>query len=206
MARLKSNGIAKAESVEPLKNVKDIKKVKQYLIGKENKRDYMLFVVGINVGLRVGDLLELRIKDIMYDDNSFKDNICIDEEKTDKVRTFKLNNSARESIQLYLSSLSSYAMNDYLFQSRKGNESLRVDSTHKIIKTLLRELGIKGNFGTHTLRKTWAYHTYVTQAPTNPMILPTLQKMLNHSNQAVTLRYIGIEQEMMNDIYDSLNL
>ena len=205
MTRLKSNGIPKAEAVEPLKNVKDIKKVKQYLIGKVSKRDYMLFVVGINVGLRVGDLLELKIKDIMYDDNNFKDNICIDEEKTGKVRTFKLNSSAREAIQLYLDSLKSYEVTDYLFQSRKGNESLRVDSTHKIIKSTMRELGIKGNYGTHTLRKTWAYHTYINNSA-NVMILPMLQKILNHSSQAITLRYIGIEQEEINNLYDNLNL
>ena len=65
MVRLKSNGIAKANTVDPLKNKKDIQKIKQYLKGKDNKRDYMLFVVGINVGLRVGDLLKLKIKDVI---------------------------------------------------------------------------------------------------------------------------------------------
>lgn len=202
MARLKSNGIAKAEVVEPIKNVKDIKKIKQYLLGKTNKRDYMLFVVGINVGLRCGDLLQLKINDVLNDDGTFKDKIVVDEEKTDKTRYFKLNNSAKESIQIYLDSLKSYDMNDYLFRSRKGNEALRVDSTHKLIKNTLRDLGIKGNFGTHTLRKTWAYHTYMNNS-SNPRILATLQKALNHSSQDVTLRYIGIEQEEIMDLYDN---
>lgn len=202
MARLKSNGIAKAETVEPVKNVKDIKKIKQFLSGKSNKRDYMLFVVGINVGLRVGDLLQLKISDVIEDNGKFKDKIVIDEEKTDKTRYFKLNDSAKESIQIYLDSLKSYDMNDYLFRSRKGNEALRVDSTHKLIKNTLRDLNIKGNFGTHSLRKTWAYHTYMNNS-SNPRILATLQKALNHSSQDVTLRYIGIEQEEILDLYDN---
>lgn len=202
MARLKSNGIAKAEVVEPIKKVKDIKRIKQYLLGKANKRDYMLFVVGINVGLRCGDLLQLKINDVMNDDGTFKDKIAIDEEKTDKTRYFKLNDSAKESIQIYLNSLKFYDMNDYLFRSRKGNEALRVDSTHKLIKNTLRDLGIKGNFGTHTLRKTWAYHTYMNNS-SNPRILATLQKALNHSSQDVTLRYIGIEHEEIMDLYDN---
>ena len=202
MARLKSNGIAKAEVVEPIKNVRDIKKIKQYLLGKANKRDYMLFVVGINVGLRCGDLLQLKINDVLNDDGTFKDKIVVDEEKTDKTRYFKLNDSAKESIQVYLDSLKNYDMNDYLFRSRKGNEALRVDSTHKLIKNTLRDLGIKGNFGTHTLRKTWAYHTYMNNA-SNPRILATLQKALNHSSQDVTLRYIGIEHEEIMDLYDN---
>lgn len=202
MARLKSNGIAKAETVEPIKNVKDIKKIKQFLLGKSNKRDYMLFVVGINVGLRVGDLLQLKISDVIEANGKFKDKIVIDEEKTDKTRYFKLNDSAKESIQIYLDSLKSYDMNDYLFRSRKGNEPLRVDSTHKLIKNTLRDLNIKGNFGTHSLRKTWAYHTYMNNS-SNPRILATLQKALNHSSQDVTLRYIGIEQEEILDLYDN---
>ena len=202
MARLKSNGIAKAETVEPIKNVKDIKKIKQFLLGKSNKRDYMLFVVGINVGLRVGDLLQLKISDVIEDNGKFKDKIVIDEEKTDKTRYFKLNDSAKESIQIYLDSLKSYDMNDYLFRSRKGNEPLRVDSTHKLIKNTLRDLNIKGNFGTHSLRKTWAYHTYMNNS-SNPRTLATLQKALNHSSQDVTLRYIGIEQEEILDLYDN---
>lgn len=202
MARLKSNGIAKAETVIPIKNKKDIKKIKQYLLGKTNKRDYMLFCVGINVGLRVGDLLQLKISDVLKANGDFKDKIVIDEEKTDKVRSFKLNDSAREGIQVYLDSLKDYDMNDYLFRSRKGNEPLRVDSTHKIIKNTLRDLNIKGNFGTHSLRKTWSYHTYMNNS-SNPRILATLQKALNHSSQDVTLRYIGIEEEEIMDLYDN---
>ena len=202
MLRLKSNGIAKANTVDPLKNKKDIQKIKQYLKGKDNKRDYMLFVVGINVGLRVGDLLKLKIKDVIDNNGNFKDKIVITEEKTDKTRNLKLNDSVKESIKLYLDSLKSYDMDDYLFKSRKGNKPLRVDSTHKIIKNTLRELNIKGNYGTHTLRKTWSYHIYMSNS-SNPRILAILQKALNHSSQAVTLRYIGIEQEEILDLYDS---
>ena len=202
MVRLKSNGIAKANTVDPLKNKKDIQKIKQYLKGKDNKRDYMLFVVGINVGLRVGDLLKLKIKDVIDNNGNFKDKIVITEEKTDKTRNLKLNDSVKESIKLYLDSLKSYDMDDYLFKSRKVNKPLRVDSTHKIIKNTLRELNIKGNYGTHTLRKTWSYHIYMSNS-SNPRILAILQKALNHSSQAVTLRYIGIEQEEILDLYDS---
>ena len=202
MVRLKSNGIAKANTVDPFNNKKDIQKIKQYLKGKDNKRDYMLFVVGINVGLRVGDLLKLKIKDVIDNNGNFKDKIVITEEKTDKTRNLKLNDSVKESIKLYLDSLKSYDMDDYLFKSRKGNKPLRVDSTHKIIKNTWRELNIKGNYGTHTLRKTWSYHIYMSNS-SNPRILAILQKALNHSSQAVTLRYIGIEQEEILDLYDS---
>lgn len=206
-----SRGINKAEEVEPIKNVKDINKVKQFLLGKTNKRDYMLFVVGINVGLRAGDLLGLKIKDVLID-NKIVDSVTIIEEKTrhtnktTKKRTFELNNSAKEAISLYLSTLKDIDVDSYLFKSRKGTESLTVESAHKIIKTTLRELNIKGNYGTHTLRKTFAYHCYINNIKDNPMILNTLQKMLNHSSASVTLRYIGITKEVITDVYNSLNL
>lgn len=200
-----SRGINKAEEVEPLKNVKDIAKVKQFLLGKTNKRDYMLFVVGINVGLRAGDLLRLKIKDVLID-NEIVDSVTITEEKTTKRRVFELNKSAKEAINLYLSTLKDIDVDSYLFKSRKGTESLTVESAHKIIKTTLRELNIKGNYGTHTLRKTFAYHCYMNNIKDNPTIINTLQRMLNHSSASVTLRYIGITKEVITDIYNSLNL
>lgn len=195
-----SRGIPKAQEVEPIKNVKDIAKIKQFLLGKENKRDYMLFVVGINVGLRAGDLLSLKIKDVSTD------TVRIIEEKTCKVREFLLNRNAREAIQLYLKSLPTYSEEDYLFQSHKTKKSITVEAVHTILKKTLRELNIKGNFGTHTLRKTFAYHTYANNVRTNPTILETLQRMLNHSSSSVTLRYIGITKEVINDVYSNLNL
>jgi integrase len=198
-----SRGINKAQEVEPIKNTKDIKKITQYLEGKKDKRDLMLFVVGISVGLRAGDLLSLKIKDVL-ENGKVVDSVRIQEEKTDKKREFSLNSSAKKAIKTYLDSIGIYDIDDYLFRSQKGG-ALTVESTHKIIKTTLKDLHIKGNYGTHSLRKTWAYHLYINNSD-NPMILPYLQKMLNHSSQAVTLRYIGITKEIIKDLYNSVNL
>lgn len=187
------------KEVEPIKNTRDINKIKQYLYGKENKRDYCIFVVGINVGLRAGDLLSLKIKDVT-DVNAIFDTVTIKEQKTGKTRNFALNKNAKEAIQIYLNSLANYDMEDFLFKSRKGGH-LGVRPLHHIIKTLTKDLGIKGNFGTHTLRKTMAYHRYINNVP-----LETLQKLLNHSSSGITLRYIGITQKVIIDCYNAVNL
>ena len=187
------------KEVEPIKNTRDINKIKQYLYGKENKRDYCIFVVGINVGLRAGDLLSLKIKDVT-DVNAIFDTVTIKEQKTGKTRNFALNKNAKEAIQIYLNSLANYDMEDFLFKSRKGGH-LGVRPLHHIIKTLTKDLGIKGNFGTHTLRKTMAYHRYINNVP-----LETLQTLLNHSSSAITLRYIGITQKVIIDCYNAVNL
>lgn len=185
--------------VEPIKNIKDINKVKQYLLGKKNKRDYCIFVVGINIGLRAGDLLSLKISDIT-DGNTIFDEVTIKEHKTGKRKTFTLNKSAKEAINLYLNTFSDIDLNDYLFKSRKGGH-IGVRPLHHIIKSTLRDLGIKGNYGTHTLRKTMAYHRYKNNVP-----LETIQKMLNHSSSAITLRYIGITQKVISECYNAVNL
>lgn len=187
------------QEVEPLKNTRDINKIRQYLYGKENKRDYCIFVVGINVGLRAGDLLSLKIKDVT-DGNTIFDTVTIKEQKTGKTRNFALNKNAKEAIQLYINSLADYDLNDYLFKSRKGGH-LGVRPLHHIIKTITNDLGIKGNYGTHTLRKTMAYHRYINNVP-----LETLQKLLNHSSSSITLRYIGITQKVIIDCYNAVNL
>lgn len=187
------------KEVEPIKSTRDINKIKQYLYGKENKRDYCIFVVGINVGLRAGDLLSLKIKDVT-DGNTIFDTVTIKEQKTGKTRNFALNKNAKEAIQIYINSLADYDFDDYIFKSRKGGH-LGVRPLHHIIKTLTKDLGIKGNFGTHTLRKTMAYHRYINKVP-----LETLQKLLNHSSSAITLRYIGITQKVIIDCYNAVNL
>lgn len=188
--------------VEPIKNDKDIKRIKQYLIGKLQKRDYLMFVLGINVGLRIGDLLNLKICDVWETDTAtVKNAVVIREQKTKKFREFELNKAAKESIILYLSTLPDYTGDDYLFPSRKGNGPITTRAAHKIIKTTLRELGLKGNYGTHSLRKTFGYHRYV-----NNVKLETLQKIFNHAAPATTLRYIGITKEVIIDAYNSVNL
>ncbi|MBU5347913.1 site-specific integrase [Paenibacillus lautus] len=197
----------KPQEVEPIKAVKDIKKVKQYLSEDGNKRDFTLFTVGINVGLRASDLLSLKVGDVRNVDGTIKDSVSLLEQKTGKVRTFELNKSAKEALGTYLQGLKTFTDDQYLFQSRKGvNSPLEVRSLHKIMKSTMRELGIKGNYGTHTLRKTFGYHVYSTNIVDNPMILPTLQKMFNHSSQEITLRYIGITKEVIRNVYNELNL
>ena len=205
LLRLKSNGYNKAEVVQPIKNMKDINLIKSYFLLQENKRNYTLFVVGINVGLRMGDLLKLTIGDVINENGNVNSRIVLNEQKTNKVRTIVLNNSAKESISLYLESLKDFDRKDYLFSSRKGKNPLRVDSVHKILKKAFRVCHIPGNYGTHSLRKTWAYHLYITNSE-NKMILPMIQRMLNHSSLSTTLRYLGLEQEEMDRLYSNLNL
>ncbi len=210
MSNLKKNGVKKAEEVQPIKRSKDLKKIYVYL-KETNVRNFAIFVVGVNVLLRAGDLLSLRWSDVLEEDEeTFKNKVVITEDKTDKAREVRFNDDAINALKILKDSLKTFNIHDYIFQSRKinkyGEKKLDVKALHKIIKDTCKELGIKGNFGTHTLRKTGAYHIYINNIKQNPTIISYLQKILNHSSQATTLRYIGIESEEIDDLFANLKL
>lgn len=195
-----------AYQVIPIKNSKDIAKIKQYLYGKKNRRDYYIFVIGINVGLRASDLLRLKWDDVL-ESGVIKDEVTVREKKTGKLRTFALNDAAKACIAEMAKTTRAYEPDQYLFISRKGiNSPLTVRSLNKIITDVTNDLGIKGNYGTHSLRKTFAFHVYESNIAKNPGILTVLMKMLNHSSEQVTLRYIGIMSSQITNVYMSLNL
>ena len=209
MEILKTNGVKKAKQVEPIKNKKDLMKLVTYLKAT-NLRNYTIVVVGMNVLLRAGDLLELKWSDVLEEDMTFKRKIWITEEKTNKQKEIRFNHDSIDALTLYKDSLNPFHVNDYIFTSRKANKNgekkLDVKALHKIIKDTCKELNIQGNFGTHTLRKTGAYHIYNDNIATNPTIITSLQKILNHSSQTTTLRYISIENQEIDDIFDNLKL
>ena len=195
--------------VIPFKNKKDIEKIKQYLLGKKDKRDYALFVLGINVGLRTQDLVSMKISDISSSRTSIHRVVQIIEQKTGKIRVFELNDIAVAALRVYLSSLPEYNPDGWLFPSRKANVKeghLTVDAVRRIIKDFCKELNIQGNFGAHSLRKTFGYWVYISGVQKNPLVLATLQRIFGHSSRTTTMLYIGIESSEISNIYRNLNI
>lgn len=187
-------------SVDPIRDEKKIQTMKTYLKGK-NLRDYALFVVGINVALRITDLLALKWNDILDEKGKFKE-IRIFEGKTKKERRIQLNKPSQRALVELLGSLDGHSMNDYLFQSREtAQKPLSRQQALNILKDAAKAVGIKDNIGTHSLRKTWGYHAW--KKGFNPAII---METLNHSNLTVTKRYLGIRQDDINDLYGSLEL
>lgn len=186
-------------AVEPIRDPKKINVMKSYLKGK-NIRDYALFVVGINVALRISDLLNLKWGDV-YDGKNFVI-VNLKEGKTKKLRSIKLNKAAQKALQELFESLETYYMSDYIFKSREGdNKPITRQQALIILKEAAEAVGIKENVGTHSLRKTWGYHAW--KSGFNPALI---METLNHSNLSVTKRYLGIRQDEINDLYDNLNI
>lgn len=188
--------------VNALKDKKQIESMKRVL--KSNSmRDYLLFVMGINVGLRISDLLSLRLSDVLTTNNKVKAEVTVHEGKTNKVRTFTINKSTSNAIKEYLSTLdANYDMDMYLFKSRKGeNKAISRVQAWQILSDSAKLVGITDTIGTHTLRKTFGYWSYK-----QGIDITLLQRIFNHSTPAITLRYIGITKEDIVNVYNNLNL
>lgn len=172
------------QTVEPIRKKADIEQVK-ILLKRRRKRDYILFVLGINCGLRISDLLKLRVKDVRN-----KQSLVIVEQKTGKIRKIPIKDMLRCILRDYIK-----GKNDeqWLFKSQKGNNRpISRIQAYRIITSVCKKAGLSENFGTHTLRKTFGYHFYQM---TKDVAL--LQNILNHSSPKVTLRYIGINQDII---------
>ena len=208
--------VVQEHAAEPIKNMDDIYKISKYLINAGRYRDNMLFIVGINFGLRVSDLRMLRFADVINDNFTFRDNFPVFEKKTRNTRKKKknryitVNTAVIEAITLYLQNTEDVSLSDYMFRSESNhggfdNQPLAPQSIDRILKGVARELGLNMKVSTHTLRKTFCYHQMVmSNNDTRKLLL--LQKMLNHSSPAQTLDYIGITGEEIEEAYRNLNL
>jgi integrase len=186
--------------VEPIKNKKQIEAMKKILKGG-NIRNYCLFVLGVNIGLRVSDLLNLRVKDVV-DNYRVKEYITVKERKTSKTRVFSINKNAKQAIQDLVSCYRKPDPNSFLFKSRQGvNKPITRVQAWQILNDAANGIGLNQKIGTHTLKKTFGYWAYK-----QGIDITLLQKIFNHSSPAITLRYIGITQEDINEVYINLNL
>ena len=161
-----------------------------------------MFVVGINVALRITDLLNLQWKDVINENNNDFREIELYEGKTKKYRKIRLNNAAKESLKDLSTVLKGLELEDYIFKSREGkNRPISRQQAFNILKDAAISVGVSENIGTHSLRKTWGYFAW--KKGFNPALI---METLNHSNLSITKRYLGIQQDDVNELYKNLNI
>lgn len=208
--------LAQEHAADPIKDMNDIIDISRYLIKNKRYRDNMLFIVGINFGLRVSDLRVLRFSNLINDNLTFKDGFPVFEKKTRNTRKRKknryitINTAVIEAITLYLENTRDVSLSDYMFRSvsnngGSSNTPLTPKSIDRILKGIASDLGLTAKVSTHTLRKTFGYHQMVMSNNDGRKLL-LLQKIFNHSTPAQTLDYIGITHEEIEEAYNNLNL
>lgn len=246
-AKLKKNGERKRTHtnhtneerfIDPIRNKQDIENASEYLRlqiaearTKNQKiiatRNRMLFILGINLGLRVSDLVPcgsdagnqsegLKWKHIFENDmETFKTRSGKKEQKTGKQRNLYLNEKCRQAVSDYIKAAQPVlSANGYVFVSNRKNadgsyKAITDECISQIIKKTLSACKVEGHFGTHTLRKTYAYQYYMTlieQGMAAEIAIGKAQQMLNHDKQLTTLRYFGLQQDSEMEISEMLNL
>ena len=179
----------------------------------ENKRQIasrnkMLFLIGINLGIRASDLCGLRYSFFYNNNGEFKDSYSLQPKKTKKTGKFvKLyfNQAVKKAITDYIEEYPIEDMNEYLFKSRKGDGHITEISLGRIIKDVAEEVGIERNICSHSLRKTFGYFVYHNAEDKNNALV-ILQTIFNHSSPAITSKYIGLTDDEVSDVFNSLDL
>lgn len=173
-------------TVQPIRDL-DIIHAIQNDLKKSNYRNYLMFEIGIYIGIRISDILNIKIKDIKN-----KNFLKLREIKTGKEKLMPIPNHLKKEIELYIDN-KDFNEDDYLFKSiKKKYKPITRVQAYNILKKIAKKYKLE-NIGTHTLRKTFGYHFYKR---TNDVAL--LMTIFNHSDPSITLRYIGIEQDNVN--------
>lgn len=145
----------------------------------------MMFVLGINTGLRIQDILKLRVRDVNGD------YLVMTEMKTGKRKIIEINPTLKREIKRYTATM---PIDDYLFPSRQGGGGpIKRDMAYKVMKAAAKHFKLV-DIGIHTLRRTFGYHMYK-----KPKDITLVQKILNYSDKSITMRYIGMDQDTMNE-------
>lgn len=172
-------------TVSPIKSKKKITQMKKFL-ENHSSRDYCLFLLGINTGIKLPELLCLRVHDVCSKDGEIPEFLTIPSYNNPPVY---LNASIRRSLKNYLNE-NSFIATDYLFKSRKTANPITRQQAYRIINTAAKHAGIEEPVGMTTLRKTFGYHAY-----SQGVAISLIQKRLQHASPSETKHFIGIDQE-----------
>jgi integrase len=185
--------------VDPIRDIGKILEMRTVLKSRR-ERDALLFTMGINTALRISDLLSFTLGDVIDGRRQIVSAVTLRERKTGKMRRFPLNSSVKKAIASYIAFRPRAGLAEPLFPSKRGGFLSRWQA-RRILKEAGAVIGLE-KIGTHSMRKTFGYHVYKKTGGDIGLV----QKLLNHSKSEVTLRYIGIDRETMDNVYLDLNL
>lgn len=192
--------------VQPIRDKRKIAQIKNLLRGQQRFRDLLLFTVGVNSALRVSDLLDLRIGHFVDGAGDAYESFVIQEKKRGKRNEVAINDSIEEALNEYIEAYPAVVPNadNFVFFNTKTmnfTEHVQRGQAWRIISQLCDDVGLRGDYGTHSLRKTWAYHARLAGVD-----LTLIMEMLNHNSLAYTKRYLGITDDELLSIARRLNL
>jgi integrase len=146
---------------------------------------------------RANELLSLRVGQVRH--LRAGDELELKQSKTRKHRRVTLNRTVARAIEDYLKQDPYVRRADdesYLFYSRVG-DVMTVPTVTNLVKRWCRAVGLNGNYGSHTMRKTWGFWQYKRGKP-----VPLLMEAFGHTTQKQTLDYLCIQAQEVAELYD----
>ncbi|UPR28984.1 tyrosine-type recombinase/integrase [Vibrio crassostreae] len=183
--------------VQAVKNRDTIQLIGHLLEIRHSKQMSDIWNVGINLALRISDLLAIKFSDIE------EDRLTIRESKTGKVAQIALNPRSLEIIHRIKKENPHHI---YLFQSYRNQQAINKAAnplSRRAVSQAFSSIGEEISFplGTHSMRKTRGYHLYKSTKD-----IARVMRMLRHSSEGVTLRYIGMTQDDIDNDFRGLIL
>ncbi len=194
-------------TAQPIRNPEDLKKLKNYYVVEEpNARNQLLIIMGLNTALRISDILSLKWGSVYdFDRKKFKSHIILVEQKTGKVSQIYMNQNIQEALKEYRTELRSnkklIRREQYLFRHTNKNVPISRVQAFRLIKDAAEGCNISGVICCHSLRKTFGYHAW--KQGVHPAML---MNIFNHSSYQITKRYLGIEQDDRDLIFENIIL
>ena len=198
------------KTTQPVRDIVELKKIKKYYREvKPNKRNFLLIICGLNTALRISDILKLRWKDV-YNENllSFKSHIDVKEQKTGKKTTVFINNNLKEALASFLKDIIAKkgklcdVMEQCIFLGQKSTDKpISRIQAFRIISEAAKKCLLSHKVSCHSLRKTFGYHAW--KKGVSPALLTSIY---NHSSYKITTRYLGIEQDDRDEVFELVNL
>lgn len=197
-SEFKSDGKRKSRPADPIRSYEDFVAIQKYFLDNGKVRDWMMWTIGVSLGLRISDLLSLKIKQLLNDNLTFRERIMVIEQKTSKLNNCLITESVVDAVTKYFDSIKwKFELDDYLFKSNKTKGKMYEEYGWKILSDAGKALDLPIVIGSHTMRKSFAnIAACVDKSSIDMNSITKIQGLLNHSNQQVTMRYLGTYQKM----------
>lgn len=189
--------------MEPIRDLRAIAAIKTAL--SQKPRDLCLFTLGINTAYRANELLSIRIGQIAH--LKAGDSLSLMQSKNGQYRRATLNGVAINAVQCWFARHPAPASDAPLFMSQRTRRALTVSPFINMVKGWCADAGLQGNYGSHTLRKTWGYHQLRGNTKTPPhLVLPLLMEAYGHATQQQTLEYLCIQSDEVASLFMQVEL
>ncbi|PRO86457.1 site-specific integrase, partial [Lactiplantibacillus pentosus] len=189
--------------VLPIKDSNVLTEVQDTLLHnfRAGRRNYTIFQVGKATLLRVSDVMRLRWTDIFNENGTVRQNAFIHDKKTGKANLLYLKPIQTDLLTYQAWYQKQKLHSTWLFPSTQHpDRHITEKQFYKIMSKTGDLLGIN-YLGTHTMRKTGAYRVY-TQSNYN---IGLVMNLLNHSSEAMTLTYLGLDQASTENMLDKID-